>query len=107
MNRWPPAAWAATRGAAAPLRPCRSGVSRKGVLAVSMPATASPSSPGHLTTTRSSAHRISVHGLAVSIRNHLPSLDAPLRRAVGEFAVGSFPAGFTTTEGTLRHYDKQ
>jgi hypothetical protein len=45
--------------------------------------------------------------LAVALRSYVPSLDAALRRAVGEFAVAAFPAGFTAIEATLRHYDKQ
>lgn len=50
---------------------------------------------------------MSVHGVAVAIRNHVAALEAALRRAVGEFEVVAFPAGFTAIEGILRHYDKQ
>src|SRR4051794_14321565 len=70
-------------------------------------ATATATPPTCSASGRSNLHRVSIHGLATTVRNHIPSLEAPLRRALGEFEVGAFPPGFSATEGSLRHYDKQ
>jgi hypothetical protein len=70
-------------------------------------ASAVSAAASHRPSARSVAHRISIHSVAVAVRNHVPALEPALRRALGEFEIAAFPAGFTAIECILRHYDKQ
>lgn len=58
---------------------------------------------------RNKTQRFSIYGLPAVVQNHLPALGAALQRALGEFAIDSFPPAATATspaEGTIKPYDK-